>query len=71
MKTDNDTVVQAFKKRLIEKAGFKNVSEPFPMRNSKRAIIYYLIFASQAQVAQNITDKIIAGIFRKYKEKGI
>ena len=70
-KTDNDTVVQAFKKRLIEKAGFKNVSEPLPMRNSKGATIYYLFFASQAQLAQNIADDIIAGIFKKYKEKGM
>ena len=70
-KTDNDTVVQAFKKRLIEKAGFKNVSEPLPMRNSKGATIYYLFFASQAQLAQNIADDIIAGIFKKYKDKGM
>ena len=70
-KTDNDTVVQAFKKRLIEKAGFKNVSEPLPMRNSKGATIYYLFFASQAQLAQNIADDIIVGIFKKYKEKGM
>ena len=70
-KTDNDTIVQAFKKRLIEKAGFKNVSEPLPMRNSKGATIYYLFFASQAQLAQNIADDIIAGIFKKYKDKGM
>jgi three-Cys-motif partner protein len=71
MKTDNDTVAQAFKIRLKQKAGFKNVSEPLPMRNSKGATIYYLFFASKAQVAQNIADDIIAGIFRKYKDKGI
>lgn len=71
LKTDNDTVAQAFKIRLKKKAGFKNVSEPLPMRNSKGATIYYLFFASQAQVAQNIADDIIAGIFKKYKDKGI
>jgi three-Cys-motif partner protein len=65
MKTDNETVAQAFKLRLHEKAGFKYVSEPIPMRNSVGAIVYYLFFASQQKVA----DDIIKDIFDKYRER--
>lgn len=63
----NRVVADGFRERLRNKAEFKYVSEPLPMRNSNRAIIYYLFFASQQQVA----DKIIKSIFNKYKDKGM
>ena len=63
----NRVVADGFRERLKKKAEFKYVSEPLPMRNSNRAIIYYLFFASQQQVA----DKIIKDIFSKYKDKGL
>jgi len=37
------------------------------MRNSKGAIVYYLFFASQSQVAENI----IKYIFNRYRSWGI
>src|SRR5262249_12642825 len=46
-KTDNETVAAAFRERLRNVAGFKEVPEPIPMRNTKGATIYYLFFASQ------------------------
>lgn len=64
---DNKDVAEAFRKRLINIAGFKQVPEPMPMRNSKGAIIYYLFFASQKPVAENI----VRDIFNKYKNRGL
>jgi three-Cys-motif partner protein len=65
LKESNRTIAQAFRTRLIEAAGFTYVSKPLPMRNSRDSIIYYLFFASQQQVAQNI----IRDIFRKYMRR--
>ena len=62
-KEDNITVAEAFRKRLKDVAGFKHVSEPLPMRNSRNATVYYLLFASQKPVASNI----IKDIFDKYR----
>jgi len=62
MKEDNETIALAFQKRLHEVAKFQHVSKPLPMRNSKGAIVYYLFFASQQKVA----DNIIQYIFDKY-----
>ncbi|MFC1573795.1 three-Cys-motif partner protein TcmP [Candidatus Latescibacterota bacterium] len=65
-KAENIKVAQAFKKRLKEKAGFRYIAEPLPMRNRTGATIYYLFFAAQKPVAKNIFDEI----FNKYKYKG-
>jgi len=46
--------------------GFKRVPEPMPMRNDQGAIVYYLFFASQVDVA----EKIVTGIFDKYRNMG-
>jgi len=67
IKESNNTIASAFRKRLQEVAGFKHVSKPLPMRNSEGATIYYLFFASQQQVA----DNIIKDIFDKYSRRGI
>lgn len=66
IKRSNEEVAEAFRKRLCEKAGFKHVPEPMPMRNSKGSIVYYLYFASQKPVAK----EIIKDIFGKYKGWG-
>lgn len=63
MKVNNRTIALAFKEHLQKEAGFAYVSQPLPMRNSKGAIVYYLFFASQQQVANNI----IKDIFEKYR----
>jgi three-Cys-motif partner protein len=65
IKRSNEEVAEAFRKRLCEKAGFKHVPKPMPMRNSKGSIVYYLYFASQKQVA----ERIIKDIFRKYESR--
>jgi hypothetical protein len=61
-----EEITHAFRKRLIEVAGFQRVPEPMPMRNSKGAVIYYLFFASQKPVA----EKIVRDVFTKYKNRG-
>lgn len=66
-KTDNETIARAFRERLREKAGFKNVPEPIPMRNSTGATVYYLFFASPKPVAQNIVNDL----FNKYRNRGM
>lgn len=62
-KTENEDIVEAFKKRLKTEAGFKNVVEPLPMKNSNNAVVYYLFFASQNTTANDI----IEDIFRSYR----
>jgi three-Cys-motif partner protein len=59
----NETAVNAYRERLRAVAGYSNVPEALPMRNSTGAIVYYLVFASQRPVAANI----VRAIFRKYR----
>jgi three-Cys-motif partner protein len=63
VKQPNVAIVEAFRKRLREVAGFGRVPEPLPMRNGKNAVVYYLFLASPKEVAA----KIITDIFRKYR----
>jgi three-Cys-motif partner protein len=58
----NDQLAEAFRRRLVEVAGFAHVPEPVYMRNSKRAGLYYLFFASHEPVA----EYIVTDIFRRY-----
>ena len=64
-KTSNKELVEAFRKRLLEVAGFKFVPKPVPMVNRQNAVIYYLFFASQKPVA----ERIVSAIFSKYSTK--
>jgi three-Cys-motif partner protein len=64
-KQDNADIAEAFRKRLKEVAGFANVPEPLPMRNSKGAVVYYLFFASQNDTG----NKIVEGIFAPYRNR--
>lgn len=64
-KTSNDVIAEAFRQRLENVAGFKNVPKPIAMRNTQNAIIYYLFFASNKPVAQDI----IQYIFDKYSNR--
>jgi three-Cys-motif partner protein len=61
-KVANEAVAAAFRERLRTTAGFANVPPPLPMRNSTGATIYYLFFASQQDLANNI----VSSIFKKY-----
>jgi len=66
-KADNQAIVDAFRGRLKNIAGFANIPEPIPMRNRKGAVIYYLFFASQKPIAA----EIVTDIFNKYRNKGV
>ncbi len=65
-KTSNEKIAKAFQTRLKKVAGFSHVPNPIPMRNQKGAIVYYLFFASQKPVA----DEIVKYIFNKYRDRG-
>jgi len=64
-KVSNEKVAEAFRKRLIKVAGFKNVPQPIAMRNTQNAVVYYLFFASHKPVAADI----VKDIFKKYKNR--
>ena len=66
IKQDNVAIVKAFQKRLQMDAGFEFVPDPLPMRNSNKAVVYYLFFASQKPVAK----RIIEDIFKKHRAQG-
>ena len=66
-KASNKTIVEAFRRRLRDVAGFKYVPEPMPMRNSRGAVVYYLFFASQNKNGQ----RIVSEIFDLYRSKGV
>jgi len=59
----NDELAEAYRQRLVDVAGFAHVPKPVLMRNSNRAGLYYLFFASQKPVAK----KIVKDIFTKYR----
>jgi three-Cys-motif partner protein len=66
-KNRNNTIADAFKTRLKEKAGFGFVPDPIPMRNTNGSILYYLFFATPNKTAH----KIVTQIFNKYRGIGI
>jgi three-Cys-motif partner protein len=61
-KTENRDLVNVYCQRLTEVAGFGFVAEPLAMRNSRNAIVYYLIFAGPSRTGW----KIVQDIYRKY-----
>jgi three-Cys-motif partner protein len=63
VKQGNEEIVAAFRNRLKTIAGFDFVPDPLPMRNTKKAVVYYLFLASPKAVAH----KIITDIFAKYR----
>jgi len=64
-KVSNERFAEAFRRRLQEKAGFRFVPNPMPMRNKTGAVIYYLYFASQNAAGKNV----VSDIFNKYKNR--
>jgi three-Cys-motif partner protein len=62
-RTENRDLVNAYCKRLKEIAGFGFVADPLAMRNSRQAIVYYLVFAGPKQTGW----KIVQDIYRKYR----
>jgi len=64
IKNDNPHIAEAFRKRLLDVAGFKYVPKPVPMKNSCGSVIYYLYFASPNRTGH----KIVEEIFSKYRQ---
>ena len=61
-KTSNESVTEAFRKRLQDVAGFRYVPRPMAMRGPTNAVLYYLFFATH----NSNGEKIAKDIFRKY-----
>jgi three-Cys-motif partner protein len=55
----NREIVDAFRTRLREVAGFAEVPEPIPMRNSRGADVYYLFFASHNKTGAKIARHVL------------
>jgi three-Cys-motif partner protein len=64
-KAANECVADAFRERLRKVAGFLHVPKPMPMRTPQGVVVYYLYFASQQPVAENI----VKDIFKKYADR--
>src|SRR5262249_36330550 len=64
-KAPNEAVVEAYRDRLKNVAGFKYVPKPVPMRNTKGPVIYYLFFASPNEIG----NRIVEHIFDKYRNR--
>ena len=62
----NEAMARSFRDRLVKNAGFANVPEPLAMRTSVGATVYYLFFASHADVANSIVNRI----FRRHRRNG-
>jgi three-Cys-motif partner protein len=65
-KADTDAIAAAFRARLQSAAGFKHVPDPMPMRSSKGVLNYYLFFAAQKPLA----DEVVTEIFDTYRSRG-
>lgn len=64
-KVSNEKFSEAFRARLKQKAGFRSVPAPMPMKTKSKSTIYYLYFASKKAVAADIVNDI----FNKYRKK--
>ncbi|MEI6564321.1 MAG: three-Cys-motif partner protein TcmP, partial [bacterium] len=63
VKLGSFALVDAYRKRLKDIAGFRYVPEPIPMKNSTGAEVYYLFFASPNATG----NKIVEDILEKYR----
>lgn len=61
----NGKIAEAYRRRLLEVAGFKHAPSPLPFRNSLGRTVYYLFFASPDPTA----NKIVQQIFDKYRNR--
>lgn len=61
----NEKVAEAYRRRLIQAAGFGYASRPLRFVNTIGRTIYYLFFASPNSTG----NKIVEAIFRKYRDK--
>ena len=61
-RTENRDLVNAYCQRLKQLAGFGFVADPLAMRNSRNAVVYYLIFAGPNKTGW----EIVQDIYQKY-----
>ena len=61
----NERISEAYRRRLLDVAGFKFAPPPLPFPNTTGAVVYYLFFASPDPTA----NKIVQQIFDKYRQK--
>ena len=61
----NERVAEAYRRRLIDVAGFAYVPKPLRFVNSLGRTIYYLFFASPNRTG----EKIVESIFEKHRKK--
>jgi three-Cys-motif partner protein len=66
-KVTNEHVVRAYIERLLAVAKFSHVAKPLPIRCRGGPVLYYLIFASQQPVAEDI----VKDIFNYYEKRGL
>jgi len=64
-RTSIETIVEAYRSRLRDVAGFPYVPDPLPMRNSVNNVVYYLLFASPKQTGARIVEEI----FSRYRRR--
>jgi three-Cys-motif partner protein len=64
IKAGINKLVDAFSVRLKEKAGFKYVPKPVPMKAKGNKLLYFLFFASH----NNAGNKIARHLFNKYRQ---
>lgn len=64
-RTERSKLVEAFRQRLKDVAGFKYVPEPVVMRmqGTRGPVLYYLFFASPNETA----NKIVTNVFDRYR----
>lgn len=65
-KRANDTVIQVYRKRLQEKAGFNICPEPYTDEEQEKSINLIFVFASHNETG----NRIAKSIFKKYEAKG-
>ncbi len=65
MENANRKIAEAYRRRLIEVAGFAFAPEPLPFLNRTGATIYYLFFASPNKTGH----EIVQDIFRKHRAR--
>jgi three-Cys-motif partner protein len=63
----NEPIVRWYTKRLHEVASFEHVSAALPMKNETKAVVYYLIGASQAKQGVDVFNSV----FRKWRKRGV
>ena len=63
-------LLDAFKARLKEQAGFGFVPEPVPMKNSRGAVIYHLFYAAPKTQGGQLGEKIVKDILDRYRKEG-